>query len=78
MYWGTSRENVLDARMDGKKTIWEYMVEKYGEEGAREKQRLSSETASRNAKGLFGTKKSEDHKKKIAESVKRYHQSKNK
>lgn len=39
LYWGTMSENSIDARQNGKKTIWEYMVDKYGEEGAREMQR---------------------------------------
>ena len=35
LYWGTASENVLDSIRNGKKTIWEFTVAKYGEKKAR-------------------------------------------
>jgi hypothetical protein len=36
LYWGTARENRLDAKMNGAKSIWTRTVEKYGDKKARE------------------------------------------
>jgi hypothetical protein len=36
VYWGTCRENELDARRNGKKTLWEYTILKYGPEKAKD------------------------------------------
>lgn len=35
LYWGTSSENLADSFNNGRKTIWQYTVEKYGEDKAR-------------------------------------------
>lgn len=71
LYWGTSKENKLDARRNGVKTVWEYTVEKYGEEKARELNRRSALHASKAGKGNLGKKKSEEHKRKISEAIKK-------
>ena len=73
LYWGTASENRLDASANGKKSIWEIMVDKYGEEGARERQRRSSQSASIAGKGNSGKSKSDEHRLKIAEAMKRKH-----
>ena len=75
LYWGTSQENRKDQVDNGGKTIWERMVDKYGLEGARAMQ--ARKTASKAGKGNLGKTKSEEHKKKIAESVKRRYNIKN-
>jgi len=69
IYWGTAQENRLDRVANGDKTIWERMVEKYGLEEARAMQ--VRKTASKAGKGNLGKTKSDEHKKKIADSVKR-------
>ncbi len=71
LYWGTPRENLNDAYSNGRKTIWDSMVEKYGEETAREMQKRNN--ASDAGKIGGSKKKSEEHKKRIAESVKLAH-----
>lgn len=35
LYWGTPSENLIDSYENGRKTIFEYMVAKYGEDEAR-------------------------------------------
>ena len=69
LYWGTSQENSKDRVSNGGKSIWQKMVEKYGEEEARQMNSRGRE-GNKNGSGNFGKKKSEEHKKKIAESVK--------
>lgn len=69
IYWGTPSENVLDAYDNGKKTIWESMVEKYGEAKAREMQRRPKEVASKGGKKNKGISKTEAHKKKISNAI---------
>ena len=68
LYWGTPRENKLDADANGATTIWQRMVEKYGEETARTMQTRKS--ASKAGKGNLGKTKSPEHKAKIAEAIK--------
>jgi hypothetical protein len=67
LYWGTPKENNEDAVQNGKKTIWEYMVEKYGEEAAREIQRHKG---NKNGVGNKGKAKSNEHKLNISQSIK--------
>jgi hypothetical protein len=45
IYWGTNSENQIDARRNGKKSIWERQVEKFGIEGAK---KIQAEHGSRN------------------------------
>jgi len=55
LYWGTYKENSLDALADGNPTPWDRMVKKYGKEGALEKLKLlrfNSITARRAASKL--------------------------
>lgn len=68
LYWGTAQENRMDAKANGKKSIWESMVEKYGIEKAREMQKRPN--ASLGGKANKGKPKSEDHKRKISEKIK--------
>jgi hypothetical protein len=71
LYWGTDRENIVE---DGTKfgtytTPWERMVEKHGYEEAC---RINSHKSkgNTNGSGNKGKPKSEEHKRKIAESIK--------
>jgi hypothetical protein len=48
------------------------MVEKYGEEGAREIQRRNFFQASQAGKGNKGKPKSEEHRKKTSEAMRKY------
>ena len=71
LYWGTDKDNLDDTKENGTwKSLWDKMVEKYGYEKARE---LNSHKMSgnNNGAGNKGKPKSEEHKKKIAEAVKR-------
>lgn len=72
LYWGTPSENRLDAIANGAHVNpWEAMVAKYGEEEARNKQKRSKEMASKAGKGNKGKPKSEEHKRKISEALKK-------
>ncbi|HET8688790.1 MAG TPA: hypothetical protein VFM18_19405 [Methanosarcina sp.] len=71
LYWGTDRENIVE---DGKqfgthKSPWERMVEKYGYEEAC---RINSDRKKGNsyAAGNKGKPKSEEHRRKISETLK--------
>jgi hypothetical protein len=70
LYWGTDRENIVEdgTKFGTWKNPWERKVEKYGYEEAC---RLAG-TGDRSAggRGNKGKPKSEEHKRKIAESVK--------
>jgi hypothetical protein len=68
LYWGTPKENSRDTMNNGGKTIWEYTVEKYGEQGARELQRKNGNPAKAGA-GNAGKTKTEEHKAKIAAAL---------
>lgn len=63
LYWGTASENRLDAKANGKKSIWEHMVEKYGLEEAK---KMQSRKGNKNGIGNKGKPKSEEHKLKIS------------
>ena len=65
LYWATPSDNAQDAIQNGRKSIWQKMVEKYGEDGAKEKQRRSHRQASLAGKGNAGKAKTEDHKRNI-------------
>ena len=71
LYWGSDRENtMIDAVQNGTwKSAWDRMVEKYGYE---ESCKMNSRKMlnNQNGKGNFGKTKTEEHKKKIAKSVK--------
>lgn len=68
LYWGTASENRLDAQRSGAPSIWEAMVAKYGEEEAR---KMNSRKGNKNGQGNTGKKKSEEHRKKLSESLKK-------
>jgi len=72
LYWGTDKENItIDSKENGTwKTPWDRMVEKYGYDEAC---RLNSHKMSKNKNGSGnkGKPKSEEHKKKIAEAIRR-------
>lgn len=42
IYWGTNRENQLDAVRNGKLSVWEKTIRKYGIEEARQIQKRSA------------------------------------
>ncbi len=68
LYWGTRRENVLDAIQNGTyKSAWERSVEKYGLEEAKRRNGLGDKRSG----GLAnkGKTKSKEHKRKIAETL---------
>ena len=68
LYWGTDKENIM---MDNPnwKNIWDRTVEKYGLEEAKRMNGRGDKSAG--GKANKGKPKSEEHKKKIAESIKR-------
>jgi hypothetical protein len=68
LYWGTDRENiVLDN--PNHKNVGQRTIEKYGVAGARAK--WASGNKSAGGLGNKGKPKSEEHKKKIAEAIRR-------
>jgi hypothetical protein len=76
LYWGTRKENVADARSNGTHiSPWANTVAKYGlEEAKRMNARGDKSAGGRQNKGK---EKSEEHKRKIAASVKRHYVEKN-
>ena len=75
LYWGTDYDNtVVDGTTFGTHmNIWDRKVAKYGyEEACRRNSRVGNTYGSANK----GKPKSEEHKKKIAEAIKRKHNSK--
>lgn len=69
LYWGTRKENARDYVDNGGKTVWQHMVDKYGEEEARLVNSRSKILAAKAGRGNKGKPKSEEHKKKISESI---------
>lgn len=67
LYWGTASENKIDSDNNGRKSIWEAMVVKYGLEEA---SRIQSRRGNKNGSGNKGKPKSDEHKRKIAENRK--------
>ena len=65
IYWGTASENILDSFDNGRKTIWEYTIEKYGLEGAKE---VFSRKGNTNATGNKGKPKSAEHRLKLSQN----------
>lgn len=77
LYWGTDRDNLEDAKENGTyKSPWDNLVEKHGYEKACEINGSKSDP-SKAGKGNKGKKKSEEHKKKIAEKIKLLYNLKN-
>lgn len=73
LYWGTSSENALDARNNGKGTVWDFTVAKYGIDAARDMQRNNSQ--SKAGKSNAGKFKTPEHRAKIAEAIRLKHAS---
>lgn len=75
LYWGTHYENRLDSISNGGHlSPYHFNVEKYGVEYAKSKNRRSYKSASSSGKGNKGKPKSDEHKKRISESIKKHHQ----
>lgn len=77
LYWGTDYDNLAIDRVEqpgGFKSPWERTVEKYGYEEACRRNSRGDKT--KGGKLNKGVPKSEEHKKKIAEAIKRKHNSK--
>lgn len=72
LYWGTDKENITVDNTEWK-NVWERSVEKYGLEEA--KRRNSERDHAAAGRGNKGNPKSEEHKKKIAEAIKRKYNS---
>ncbi len=66
LYWGTDYDNII---LDGNhESIWERTVKKYGLEEAKNRQRNGNK--SNGGKANKGKSKSEEHKRKISETLK--------
>lgn len=77
LYWASDRENIVE---DGDKfgtwkNPWERSVEKHGIEKAKEMQ--SRGDKSKGGKANAGKPKSEEHKKRISDAIKRRHAERN-
>jgi hypothetical protein len=70
LYWGTDYDNIIIDGTEFKthQNPWERRVEKYGYEKACA---MNSKVGNTNGAGNRGKPKSEEHKKKIAEAIKR-------
>lgn len=69
LYWGTASENCIDKNQNGSKTVWECMVNKHGEEKAREILSVSKK-GNQSGTGNKNKPKSEEHRKKISQNHK--------
>lgn len=69
LYWGTRKENARDYMDNGGRSVWQKMVDKYGEDGARQLNIRSKTAAARAGSANKGKPKSEEHKKRISESL---------
>lgn len=77
MYWATDYENIVeDGPQDGSRLAspWERSVAKYGYEMACKMNGKTSKQAAKAGAGNKGKPKSEEHKRKIAEAIKRKHE----
>ena len=71
LYYGTPKENIQDQKENGTfLSVWDRLVQKYGYEEAC-KRNSRKDTAHLGGLANAGKSKSEEHKKKIAESIKR-------
>lgn len=70
LYYGTSKENFKDyMESDRYKTLWEKRIEKHGIKKARELQGKGNKSAG--GKGNLNKPKSEEHRRKISEALKK-------
>lgn len=70
IYWGSPRENVHDAIANGATSIWDRIVAKYGLEEAKRMNSKGRDFA-KGGRGNAGKPKSEEHKRKISEALKK-------
>ena len=71
LYWGTRKENTQDSKNNGTHIpFWDKMVEKYGYEEARNKQRRPN---NKGGAGNKGVPKTDEHRRKISEAIKLKH-----
>lgn len=71
LYWGTRKENIDDSIRHGtKKNGWQTLVEKLGEEGAKQYMK-SIANPSKAGSANKGKSKSDIHKRNISEALKR-------
>ena len=69
MYWGTYKDNIEDQKENGTwKDVWTRRVEKHGLENAKA---MNKRIGNKNGSGNRGKPKSEEHKQKIAEAIRR-------
>jgi hypothetical protein len=73
LYFGTPSENAIDRETNQPNSIWNKMVNKYGEQEARNIMRKNA-NPSRAGKGNAGKPKSDEHRRKISEAIKRSYQ----
>jgi len=73
LYWGTAKENRLDQGIGN--SPWDRSVAKYGYEKACEIQSRKKK-GNKNGSGNKGKAKSDDHKRKIADSIKELYNNK--
>ena len=66
MYWGTSSDNVKDLYENGGVSIYQRTITKYGEKYAKE---LYKRGSSKGGKANRGKSKSEEHARKLSESL---------
>jgi len=72
LYWATDRENIIEDGIEFGtwKSTWQRMVDKYGLEEAKRMNGLNRDH-SRSGKGNTGKPKSEEHRRKISEAIRR-------
>ena len=75
LYWGTDYDNIIidGTNFQTHKSPWDRRVEKYGYEKA---SAMNSRVSNTNGAGNKGKPKTEEHKRKIAEAIKRKYNSK--
>ena len=75
LYWGSDKDNIEDAKQNGTwKNPWDATVEKYGYEKACE---MNSRMGNKHGQGNKNKPKTDEHKKKIANSIKNTYNDKN-
>ncbi len=72
LYWGTDKENITEDNPNWK-SVWDRQVEKYGYDEACKRNSRGNKSAG--GKANKGKPKSEEHKKKIADAIKRKYNS---
>jgi hypothetical protein len=71
LYWGTDKDNLIDSKLFGTwQSPWQRMIEKYGYDVACQMNRKNSIGNSGGSKNK-GKKKTQEHRNKISESLKK-------